>query len=93
MKYLKKKTYLWHKIFTTLSIKFLIFLYILSQIHATFNPRQSSEWVWKKSWGYRKIFQNILTWYFATAAMVNMEELAVLARWVTMKIISLALIP
>ena len=40
-----------------------------------------------------KSFQNILTWYFATAAMVNMEELAVLARWVTMKIISLALIP
>ena len=43
-----------------------------------------------KSWGHRKIFQNILTWYFATAAMVNMEELAVLARWVTIKNISLA---
>ena len=40
-----------------------------------------------------RIFQKILTWYFASAAMVNMEELAVLARWVAMKIIYLALIP
>ena len=87
---IKEKIYLWHKIFTTLLIKFLIFLFILSQIHAmlaTFNTRQSQDDFEKR------IFQKILTWHFATAAMVNMEELAVLARWVTMKIISLALIP